>query len=254
MKITLANLASATTQQVFDQVAAHLLHQNERSVRDGKSAACVYRGDNGLKCAAGCLIDDTEYKPEFDQSIPAFGTSWGSMVKRGLVPKHNTEMFIEELQDLHDGTIPSHYSHALRRVAETYNLKTDVLDKVTLANLEYKTAQEVFDQAAIHLLTQKEQCTDSPNSSRCVYRGRNGMKCAAGALMADHEYKPEMDNHGISGWANLIQRRLVPDVHVQLIINLQSAHDNFLGLDDLRIMLCDIATKHKLNTDAIKGM
>lgn len=60
MKITLKNLHEATEQQVFDQVAGHLLTQKEVL----PSPACFYRGPNGLKCAAGCLIANDEYMPE----------------------------------------------------------------------------------------------------------------------------------------------------------------------------------------------
>ncbi|AND75149.1 hypothetical protein pf16_226 [Pseudomonas phage pf16] len=256
-KITLANLAAATAQQVFDQVAAHLLHQNAKAqkVREGTTINdCMYRGENGTKCAAGCLIADDEYKPEMDKEDAVRGTSWPSLITRKLVPSTPHDRLIRALQHVHDDHEPINFKRELHRTAEEFGLNTDVLDKVTLANLEYKTAQEVFDQAAVHLLTQKEQSTDVNGGVRCVYRGKNGMKCAAGALIADHEYKPEMDKHGMSGWYALIDRELVPDTHKGLIAGLQGVHDNFMGPDDLRVMLCDLATSHKLNTDAIKGM
>lgn len=258
MKITLANLATATQQQVFDQVAAHLLHQNAKSIKDGKANNCVYRGDNGLKCAAGCLISDDEYKPEMDKAAPEHapnsGSSWPSLVARELVPCTEHNQFITILQELHDDHAPEHFKKELRRTAEEYGLKTDVLEKVTLANLEYKTAQEVFDQAAVHMLTQKEKSNDPQRPSRCLYRNPNGLKCAAGALIADHEYFEVMDKTGQSGWYSLVDRGTVTATHKLLIANLQSAHDNFNTLDELRISLCDVATKHELNTDAIKGM
>jgi hypothetical protein len=51
--ITLETLPQATAQEVFDQVATHLLTQRQRSTTKGN---CAYRGDDGLKCAAGCLL------------------------------------------------------------------------------------------------------------------------------------------------------------------------------------------------------
>lgn len=254
MKITLANLATATQQQVFDQVAAHLLHQNAQSLMNGNPRNCVYRNDNGLKCAAGALIADAEYKPEMDVGGEIWGTSWPSLVSRKLVPETDHTRFIEELQQLHDGHTADQFKNRLWLVAQAHGLNTDVLEKVTLANLEYKTAQEVFDQAAVHLLTQKDQCTDTNGSARCVYRNKSGMKCAAGALIADHEYKPEMDKQGMSGWYSLIDRGLVPDTHKALIARLQGVHDNFMGPDDLRVMLCDLATTLKLNTKAMDAI
>ena len=72
--ITLKTLPQATAQEVFDQVAKHLLTQMKKSVakRAAESASdskdyCMYRGFDGTKCAAGCLISDDEYKPEFEQ-------------------------------------------------------------------------------------------------------------------------------------------------------------------------------------------
>lgn len=250
MKITLANLATATKQQVFDQVAAHLLHQNAQSLKNNDPLNCMYRGSDGLKCAAGCLIGDNEYKPEMDEPKDLVSTSWLSLVVRGLVPKTQHDQFISDLQDLHDHHSPTQFKKELRRTAEENGLLTDVLEKVTLANLEYKTAQEVFDQAAVHLLTQKTKCVGERD--RCLYRNDMGMKCAAGALIADHEYIKDMDESGSSGWSSLIQRGLVPDAHNQLIRSLQSAHDNnFESVDTLRYHLSKVAANHGLNTTAM---
>ena len=60
-KITLKTLEQATAQEVFDQVAEHMLTQYELSMLND---TCVYRGYSGLKCAAGCLIGDDEYNNE----------------------------------------------------------------------------------------------------------------------------------------------------------------------------------------------
>lgn len=71
MKITLATLPQATEQQVFDQVALHLLTQDEKSWGPLKSGndGCMYRGPRGLTCAAGCLIGDDEYQPGWENSV-----------------------------------------------------------------------------------------------------------------------------------------------------------------------------------------
>ena len=68
MKITLTTLAEATQQQVFDQVATHLLvDQREKSytLDDDGDDQCAYKMEddkgNTLKCAVGCLISDDEY-------------------------------------------------------------------------------------------------------------------------------------------------------------------------------------------------
>lgn len=116
MQITLANLNDATAQQVFDQVARHLLTQKAKSVNE---AGCAYRGDNGLMCADGCLIADDEYKPEYDSNFG--GTSWNSLVGSGEVPTRH-ECLIEVLQGIHDVREVDTWEDCLYKVASDYNL------------------------------------------------------------------------------------------------------------------------------------
>lgn len=122
MKITLANLAEATEQQIFDQVAVHLLKQGVRSV--DTSARCLYRGPGSLMCAAGCLIADEEYKPEFDEL-----GSWGILIEHGHVPaKH--ECFIGMLQRLHDNKrLTESYHELLVQFAKDHRLDSSVLNQ-----------------------------------------------------------------------------------------------------------------------------
>jgi hypothetical protein len=56
--------------------------------------------------------------------------------------------------------------------------------------------QEIFDVCAKHLLTQKAKSyMDSPRGPlvSCAYRGRNGNKCAVGALIPDDKYNINME-------------------------------------------------------------
>lgn len=91
-QISLKNLAEHTEQEVFDQVARHLLEQGCRSIEDG---LCAYRTRWGHKCAAGCLIADDEYNPEYNYM------AWMSMVARGLAPDVHLDL-IQRLQNIHD--------------------------------------------------------------------------------------------------------------------------------------------------------
>ena len=63
MVITLANLHKATKQQIFDQVATHLLTQNKQAkIINGTNTSCMYHvPDTDLKCAEGCIIADLKY-------------------------------------------------------------------------------------------------------------------------------------------------------------------------------------------------
>lgn len=97
---------------------------------------------------------------------------------------------------------------------------------ITLATLGQATAQEVYNQVKEHLLTQRKQC--AKGDTGCSYRNDDGLKCAAGALIADEEYLPEMDvvEEVGTAWCNLIERGLVPSTeHDALITSLQIVHD-----------------------------
>jgi hypothetical protein len=96
--ITLATLEQATAQEVFDQISVHMLKQKARSMVEDD--VCAYRGEGGLKCAAGCLISDEEasiFKPGFNlNTLP-----WSCLITRGMVTdKHKT--LISEMQAIHD--------------------------------------------------------------------------------------------------------------------------------------------------------
>lgn len=93
MRITLKNLHEATAQQVFDQVALHMLAQNEKSLSpDGQ---CLYRNGEGLCCAAGSLIAEDEYEEDME------GGTWEALVtEHGVTAVHS--MLICDLQSIHD--------------------------------------------------------------------------------------------------------------------------------------------------------
>jgi hypothetical protein len=90
---------------------------------------------------------------------------------------------------------------------------------ITLKTLPQATAQEVYDQVKTHLLTQNQM---SLKGDRCMYRGPNGLKCAAGILIGDDEYSDAME--GVS-WPGLIGMLHIPDTHELLIRELQMVHD-----------------------------
>ena len=122
--ITLKTLPQATAQEVFDQVAKHLLTQMKKSVakRAAESASdsndfCMYRGFDGTKCAAGCLIADDEYKLEFENN------SWSHLSAINyLVPEEHC-LLIMELQDIHDCHEPEDWRVKLNNLAEINHLK-----------------------------------------------------------------------------------------------------------------------------------
>lgn len=110
--ITLKNLGEATPIQVFNQAKEHLLKQGERSVSD---LNCMYRSDNGLKCAAGCFIADEEYNEWME------GKTWDVLVNN--LPGRFPHMFgydtsshkalIYQLQIIHDSCGPEDWEFNL---------------------------------------------------------------------------------------------------------------------------------------------
>ena len=72
---------------------------------------------------------------------------------------------------------------------------------ISLANLNQAAPQEVFDQIVTHLLTQNKQSKYYKDlRTFCAYRSGD-LKCAAGCLIDDDEYSPEME---ALDWNNLI--------------------------------------------------
>lgn len=120
--ITLKTLPQATAQEIFDQVAKHLLTQNK--VSRTVNGFCMYRGEDGLKCAAGCLIADDEYDIEMDSARK--GGSWGTLVIHRFVPVEHADL-IESIQRVHDSNGPAVWRERLTELARRYQLNTDVL-------------------------------------------------------------------------------------------------------------------------------
>lgn len=121
--ITLKTLKDATGQEVFDQVAAHLMKQMKKS---SNGNVCVYHSKDGLKCAAGCLIGDDEYDPRFE------GHRWDSLALGYAldffekfvavdVPKFHMDL-ICELQRLHDDFVVEEWKQQLHDLANKFNL------------------------------------------------------------------------------------------------------------------------------------
>jgi len=61
----------------------------------------------------------------------------------------------------------------------------------------------------------------------CVYRGKNGTKCAVGCLITDEEYKREMEGNDVTALnrLGLLPERLIP--HLELLSEMQAVHDSF---------------------------
>ncbi len=101
---------------------------------------------------------------------------------------------------------------------------------ISLATLPTATAQEVFDQSALHLLTQNQKANQPIQNGRysskqfvCKYR-LGDLKCAAGCFISDEEYSYE--EFEFQTWGELKTAGRVPQEHHALISALQNVHDN----------------------------
>lgn len=104
-------------QEIFDIVVTHLRKQGCKSFDDEKDC-CMYRGPNGTKCAAGCLIPDDVYDPMFEMTVWS-GVELDSA--RAYIGEEHT-MLIERLQKVHDDHTPSVWEDYFQSVADDFNL------------------------------------------------------------------------------------------------------------------------------------
>lgn len=128
--ISLKTLDKVAAQDIFNHVVNHLMSQKERSA--DSEGACMYRGPNGLKCAAGCLIADDEYSPEMEYS------TWLHLMDEGasyrgngklVVPTAHSDL-IHALQTVHDRDAPDKWEEALRKLCAEHMLKWEYGEKV----------------------------------------------------------------------------------------------------------------------------
>lgn len=88
-------------------------------------------------------------------------------------------------------------------------------------------AQEIFDRAVRHLLTQRKRSAQPDGERRCLYRGPDGLKCPVGALIPDELYKPEMDVMPIDEvFAFPEIAEFFGQENQELLENLQAIHDD----------------------------
>ena len=121
-----------TKQKIFDQVSKHLLTQMQSSISE--SNGCLYRGPNNTKCAIGCLIPDSLYSPDIENSIVR------SLVKMEAYEKFFCELlevdkiseqdivFLQNLQDIHDNSETHDWLNNLECFADENDLKQESLN------------------------------------------------------------------------------------------------------------------------------
>ncbi len=125
-------------QPVFDKIVGHLRAQNAKSMimrparlggiiggeggwaSDAPEKICAYRSKDGLSCAAGCLIPDSEYHSNMEgRTIVGmeFFDNWPA----------NTQQMVSRMQGVHDRNPPEEWEHGFKLVAERYDLVVPAL-------------------------------------------------------------------------------------------------------------------------------
>ncbi len=105
---------SVAQQVTFDTVISHLRKQNAKSVYwddVGMTEACAYRGHEGRKCAAGCLIPDSKYLPQMESKIV------------GMLSEGHDIKLVGELQQIHDNYDINEWEERFDIIASIYNLE-----------------------------------------------------------------------------------------------------------------------------------
>lgn len=120
--------SQSSMQEIFNRVARHLLTQNARASQ-GEAGDCMYRTDDGLKCAVGCLITDDAYSLELENLLVSRAPVREALEASGIVVEPNgpTHKILSDLQRVHDTVGTSNWPEELRSIATHYRLDHSVI-------------------------------------------------------------------------------------------------------------------------------
>jgi hypothetical protein len=113
-------------QQIFDIVATHLLKQKARSQNHSRTA-CLYRGQEGRKCAVGVLIADEHFEPDFNQCGVYNSKVVNSLQKSGISTDIDTMDLLGDLQWIHDSHPVDGWKSRLQSYAAEKKFNTDAI-------------------------------------------------------------------------------------------------------------------------------
>jgi hypothetical protein len=111
--------------------------------------------------------------------------------------------------------------------------------------MSYYSKQYTFNKVAKHLMGMSEQSMMDDRDS-CAYRGRDGSKCAAGALIPDDLYSKAMEYSPVSHSSDTGRLIAMIGHDVALVRDLQRVHDLNRFFSDREFYLKCVAEKHGL--------
>lgn len=107
---------SRSVQEIFNEIATHLLKQNAKSALNDEWGTCAYRGEDNMRCAAGCIIPDNKYDFDWENHlVTEIGWFLTNFAKDQLA-------VIKGCQTIHDSHPVSNWDFELRVFAENHGL------------------------------------------------------------------------------------------------------------------------------------
>jgi hypothetical protein len=103
-------------QETFNQVWNHLKQQGKPALDE--KGDCCYRTEEGLMCAVGCLIPDSEYDPAWE-GYNIYGLMWSGL-------ENHCFGLLESLQLTHDDwqeESDEWFWNSMREIARNYDLE-----------------------------------------------------------------------------------------------------------------------------------
>lgn len=107
-------------QEIYNTVRDHLLAQGKPATIKG---VCAYRGDDGLKCAVGCLIPDELYSRDLEGQSVQSTDVFKVLTRAGVVESTEQASLLTRLQYVHDVYEPEEWASRLRTVAADFGLQ-----------------------------------------------------------------------------------------------------------------------------------
>jgi len=115
-------------QQIFDKSANHLLKQGAKSkLEKGERCknTCAYRGENGLMCAVGCLIDDAYYDSSMEGDAVDDSEEVREALEKSGIDFHSNApvlLLLSRLQWIHDDEDVDDWPYHLDKAADVFKL------------------------------------------------------------------------------------------------------------------------------------
>ncbi len=123
------------SQSAFNTIVTHLRKQGERCNDPG--GMCLYRGEDGLQCAVGCLIPDDVYSemmegagtittlmglrdaPSWDEEYDSYPLVYPELAN--LFADVDLQL-LHDMQAIHDNKAPDEWEYHFARVSDAYGL------------------------------------------------------------------------------------------------------------------------------------